>query len=73
MTREENECCNCKTGSYPCRGSSCGLRHVIHYYCDECGDEIEDSDGVIRVGNKELCLDCGYRQKGICYKFTLYS
>lgn len=54
MKKIENECCNCATESYPCRGNSCELRHVERFYCGECGDETKlyDFDG------QELCEDC---------------
>ena len=47
----ENECVGCDV---PCMGGGCPLRHVEHFYCDECGDETQlyDFDG------QELCLDC---------------
>jgi hypothetical protein len=33
-----DECCNCASGGYPCRGELCPLRHVPHLYCDDCGE-----------------------------------
>ena len=50
----ENECCDCAVPGYPCRGSSCPLRNVAHYYCDKCGDEttLYEKDG------EQLCADC---------------
>ncbi len=55
MKRIENHCCDCATPGYPCRGSACPLTRVEVYYCDECGeelDEIYDAEGM------ELCEEC---------------
>lgn len=54
MLRITNECCDCASPSYPCRGASCPNRNVTRYYCDRCGSESElyDYDG------EELCQDC---------------
>lgn len=55
MKRIENHCCDCATPGYPCRGSACSLTRVEVYYCDECGeelDEIYDAEGM------ELCEEC---------------
>jgi hypothetical protein len=51
MKTVENECVNC---GLPCLGSSCPNRNVIHFYCDECGEEevLYDFDG------DELCIEC---------------
>lgn len=56
MIKIENDCVGgCGDTGFGCRGSSCPLRHVPHYYCDVCGvemdfDEYEDHEG--------LCNDC---------------
>ena len=55
MVTYENECCDCVVPSYPCIGSSCPNRHVKHYYCDECGEDVEK---LYRFDDEELCLDC---------------
>lgn len=55
MIRYENQCCDCATESYPCRGSECSLRHVPILICDSCGDESED---LYEYGNEQLCRDC---------------
>lgn len=54
MRKVENECCGCAVPAYPCLGSSCPKRNVIHLYCDDCGEETQlyDYDG------DELCKDC---------------
>lgn len=57
MRRYENDCCGCATPQYPCRGSACGLRHNLHFYCDECGDDC-DPDDMYEYDGEELCEDC---------------
>lgn len=49
-----NECCDCATPGYPCRGSACPNRRVKHFYCDKCGIEAKlyEYDGM------ELCEEC---------------
>lgn len=54
--RIENHCCDCATDYYPCRGSSCPMRHVEVYYCDKCKDQI-DGD-VYEVDGEDLCEEC---------------
>lgn len=53
--RYENECCDCETDNYPCRGIMCPLRSVPHFYCDHCGDEVET---LYHFDDQELCIDC---------------
>lgn len=57
----EDECCDCAVPGYPCLGEHCSRRHVPHYYCDDCGEEIwwtgfndepEEYDG------KHYCKSC---------------
>ena len=55
MVKIENQCCDCATPGYPCRGSACPLRHVEVYYCDKCGEELED---IYDVDGEELCEYC---------------
>ena len=55
MVTYENECCDCEVPAYPCLGSSCPNRHVKHYYCDDCRDDVEK---LYRFDGEELCLDC---------------
>lgn len=57
MKRIENDCCDCATPAYPCRGESCPLRHVTHYYCDKCGEEMAH-DEIYMVENEYLCEYC---------------
>ena len=51
----EDECCGCAVPSYPCLGESCINRNVPHYYCDDCGDEV---DILYKVDGYEYCKDC---------------
>ena len=54
MQRITNECCDCASPSYPCRGASCPNRNVTRFYCDKCKSEttLYEYDG------DELCIDC---------------
>ena len=54
MKRIENRCVDC-ADAYPCRGAGCPLRHVEVYYCDKCGDELDE---VYEADDEELCEDC---------------
>lgn len=51
----ENECCGCATPAYPCMGSACPNRNVPHFYCDKCGDDVDE---LYIWDDKELCIDC---------------
>ena len=51
----EDRCCDCATPGYPCLGSSCPNRNVPVYYCDKCGDELDE---VYVVEGDDLCEDC---------------
>lgn len=54
MLRYENQCRDCATDLYPCRGNICPLRHVERHYCDDCG-----SDGrIYRFDDGEYCIEC---------------
>lgn len=55
MIKYENDCCGCATPGYPCLGSSCALRHVKHYYCDKCGNDVEE---LYYYDDKGLCEEC---------------
>lgn len=55
MVKYENHCCDCATPGYPCRGRECPLRKVAVYYCDACGEELEE---VYDVDGRELCEEC---------------
>lgn len=51
MTEYENECLGCDV---PYMGSHCPNRRVPHYYCDDCGEEID----IYEFEEEELCIDC---------------
>lgn len=53
--RYEDECCGCATESYPCLGSECPNRHVLHLYCDKCKEDVED---LYETEDGQLCADC---------------
>ncbi len=55
MVRYEDRCCDCAVPGYPCQGSSCPNRNVPVYYCDKCGDELDD---IYDADGEELCEDC---------------
>ena len=55
MKKIENHCCDCATEGYPCLGSSCPNKNVEVYYCDKCGDQLED---IYDVDGEELCESC---------------
>ena len=62
MILYENQCCDCATPAYPCRGESCPNRNVKVYVCDICGQETNtfyDYDG------EQLCCDCLLEQFSI--------
>jgi hypothetical protein len=54
MKKLENDCVDC---GKPCF-SSCPYKAVPHYYCDNCGDEVE-SDELFKWNNGEdWCKEC---------------
>lgn len=57
MVKYENECCGCATESYPCMGSACPNRNVPHFYCDKCGEDVEE---LLHYNGEQWCLDCIY-------------
>ena len=62
MIKTENDCVGCDY----CY--NCGLKYSKHYYCDECGEEIDDDELIERDGG-EYHADCWYDKLG--YKETL--
>lgn len=62
MIKIENRCCGCAVPGYPCRGSSCPLRHVEVHYCDECGAELDED--LHEVDGEELCSECFEERSG---------
>lgn len=55
MVEIKNDCCDCATSEYPCRGESCSLRHARHLICDKCGADVEK---LFVVDGDAVCLDC---------------
>ena len=53
----ENDCCGCASPGFPCEGASCPRLHSIHYYCDECGDEVSEGE-LYWYGTEQLCKYC---------------
>lgn len=52
MVKYENECCGCAVPAYPCMSSACPNRNVPRFYCDKCGEEVDE------FYEDELCIDC---------------
>ena len=52
MITYENECVDC---DLPCRGETCSLRHVPHYICDDCGEDVEE---LYDTDEGEFCAQC---------------
>jgi len=50
MVKYTNECC----GPCPMGCIGCGNRNVPHYYCDDCGAEVESSDDLYNG----ICRSC---------------
>ena len=55
MFKIEDHCCDCAAPGYPCLGNACPRRRVKVYYCDKCGEELDE---VYEVDGEELCEDC---------------
>lgn len=62
MRRIENDCVCCEI---PCR--DCGLKHVEHFYCDNCGEELTE-DELYQLYDSDYCEECC--EKEIKDKFT---
>lgn len=60
MKRYENECVGCSSVGLYCMGSACPNRHVLRFYCDDCGEEIDiDSENLYEYSDDiELCEEC---------------
>ena len=52
MLKKENQCCSC---GLPCLGSTCPNQNVPVYYCDHCGEELDE---VYEVDGEDLCEVC---------------
>jgi len=57
MKRIEKDCCGCATESYRCMGEHCSIS-VPHYYCDNCGDEVESNELFKWNDGEDWCKDC---------------
>ena len=55
MITYEDECCGCATESYPCLGSACPYRNVLHLYCDKCKEDVDD---LYEWDDEQVCIDC---------------
>lgn len=55
MVRIEDHCCDCAVPGYPCEGNACPNKRVKVYYCDKCGEELDE---VYEVDGEELCEEC---------------
>lgn len=55
MIKYENECVGCSAGAYPCNEYSCKYSNVPHFYCDDCGLEL---DYLYDFEGEQLCLEC---------------
>jgi hypothetical protein len=53
MKTIKDECVGCPP-EIGCLGSSCPYKNVVHYYCDDCGEETQ----LYYYDGKELCIDC---------------
>lgn len=53
MKTIKDECVGCPP-EIGCLGSSCPYKDVVHYYCDNCGEETQ----LYYYDDKELCIDC---------------
>ena len=52
MIKYENDCVSC---GLPCLGNECPNRHVPHYYCDRCGNEL---NSYFMIDEDMICNDC---------------
>ena len=55
MKRIEDHCVGCSDLGKPCLGDRCRYSHVVVYYCDQCGSELEE---IYEVDGEELCEYC---------------
>ena len=51
MVKYEDECVGCPK-ELGCMGSACPNRNVPHFYCDKCGEEVDE------FYEDALCIDC---------------
>lgn len=55
MKKNEDRCVCCAVPAYPCIGALCPNKNVSVFYCDKCGEEMDD---VFLVEGDQLCEDC---------------
>jgi hypothetical protein len=55
MKEITNECVGCPS-EMGCLGNSCPNRNVERYYCDVCGEELDDE--IYEVDGEDLCIEC---------------
>lgn len=57
--RIENDCCDCATPGYPCRGELCHRRNAVHIYCDnkECDVDITNETKYF-IDDEVYCEEC---------------
>lgn len=54
MIKYEDECVGCPP-ELGCIGTPCPYRDVAHYYCDSCGEEVDD---LYKYDGLEMCAYC---------------
>lgn len=54
MKKLENDCVDC---GKPCF-SSCPYKRVPHYYCDNCGEELQSDELFKWNGDEAWCKEC---------------
>ena len=54
MVKYEDECVGCPP-EMGCLGNSCRYKNVKHFYCDKCGEDVEE---LYKVDGEELCEEC---------------
>lgn len=54
MKRYESDCVGCTDVGLRCLHTSCPNYRVLHFYCDECGEEAK----IYHYDGEELCIEC---------------
>ena len=55
MVTYKNHCLDCKSMGLPCYGNSCVNRHVPHFHCDKCKQEVDE---LYHYNEEEWCIEC---------------
>lgn len=55
MLRIEDQCIGCASPGNPCLGARCPRRNTKVYYCNKCGEELDD---IYEVDGEDLCEEC---------------